>query len=59
MRARGGGVEMICSAEIAEISHADGRFRIASDRETFEAPALVIATGGSLDPENGRDWFCL
>ena len=52
-----GGVEMICSAEIAEISHADGRFQVASDRETFEAPALVIATGGPSIPKMGATGF--
>ncbi|HDZ74836.1 MAG TPA: NAD(P)/FAD-dependent oxidoreductase [Aurantimonas coralicida] len=46
---RRGGVEIRLSTEIGEISHADGRFRVAN----ATAPQLVIATGGPSIPKMG------
>jgi predicted Rossmann fold flavoprotein len=47
-----GGVEVHCSVD-AEVSHADGLFRVAE----FSAPALVIATGGPSIPKMGATGF--
>ena len=44
-----GGVEIRLSTDIGEISHADGRFRVAN----AAAPQLVIATGGPSIPKMG------
>jgi len=44
-----GGVEIRLSTDIGEISHADGRFRVAN----ATAPQLVIATGGPSIPKMG------
>lgn len=52
-----GGVELVCGEEIADISHADGRFRVATGSFTAEAPALVIATGGPSIPKMGATGF--
>lgn len=46
---RRGAVELRLSAEIGEIGHADGLFRVGSD----VAPTLVIATGGPSIPKMG------
>ena len=54
--ARGGG-EVTCGHAIAEVGHADGLFRVCTDRATFSAPALVIATGGPSIPQMGASGF--
>ena len=54
--ARGGG-EVTCGHAIAEVGHADGLFRVRTDRATFSAPALVIATGGPSIPQMGASGF--
>lgn len=48
-----GGVEVICESPIAEVGHADGRFRVRAGGRTYQAPALVIATGGPAIPQIG------
>lgn len=52
-----GGVELVCGGEIADITHAEGRFRVATGSRTVEAPALVIATGGPSIPKMGATGF--
>ncbi len=52
-----GGVDLACGEEIADISHADGRFRVKTGGRTDEAPALVIATGGPSIPKMGATGF--
>ncbi|KPF62276.1 hypothetical protein IP88_15175 [alpha proteobacterium AAP81b] len=55
--ARVGGVEVALGAEIGEIGHADGHFRVAFGTRTASAPALVIATGGPAIPKLGATDF--
>ena len=50
--AKGGG-SIRCGYTITEVSHADGLFRVVTDRGTFQAPALVVATGGPSIPKMG------
>ena len=52
-----GGVEMVCSEEISDICHADGRFRVKCSQGSAEAAALVIATGGPSIPKMGATGF--
>jgi len=52
-----GGVDLVCGEDIADISHADGRFQVATGSRTAEAPALVIATGGPSIPKMGATGF--
>ncbi len=52
-----GGVELACGQTVTDVTHADGRFRIATGRQTVEAPALVIATGGPSIPKLGATGF--
>ena len=52
-----GGVDLKLGADIGEIEHADGRFRVSFGGETYEAPALVIATGGPSIPKLGATGF--
>lgn len=52
-----GGVEMVLGADIVDVAHADGRFRVTADRRTAEAPALVIGTGGPSIPKMGATGF--
>jgi predicted Rossmann fold flavoprotein len=49
-------VDMRVGHSVSAISHAD-RFRIETDRGTFTAPALVIATGGLSIPKMGATGF--
>ncbi len=49
----GGSVEVRCSVDIAEVEHAEGRFRIGED----SGAALVIATGGPSIPKMGATGF--
>jgi predicted Rossmann fold flavoprotein len=48
-----GGVTLWLGQALGEISHADGRFRVAFGDKVAEAPALVIATGGPSIPKLG------
>lgn len=54
--ARGGG-QIICDQAIAQVTHADGRFRVTTQDDTFEAASLVIATGGPSIPKMGASHF--
>jgi hypothetical protein len=48
-----GRVDVRLGGRVGEIGHGDGRYRVAFGEETFEAPALVIATGGPSIPKLG------
>jgi hypothetical protein len=52
-----GGVELACGQSIADVAHADGRFRVTTHDRTAEAAALVIATGGPSIPKMGATGF--
>jgi hypothetical protein len=52
-----GGVELALGRPVADIGHADGRFRVAVGARMVEAPALVIATGGPSIPKLGATGF--
>ncbi|MBS0255505.1 MAG: NAD(P)/FAD-dependent oxidoreductase [Proteobacteria bacterium] len=54
---RAGGGELACGEAIASVSHADGRFRVATSSRVVEAPKLVIATGGPSIPKLGASDF--
>jgi predicted Rossmann fold flavoprotein len=43
--------------QVSEVAHADGRFRVATDHDSFTAPALVIATGGPAIPQMGATGY--
>ena len=49
-------VEIVTSVQIAEVRRAD-RFVVETNRATFEAPALVVATGGLSIPKIGATGF--
>lgn len=51
-----GGVEVRTGCAVGSVSFAD-RFRIASDQGTFEAPTLVLASGGLSIPKIGATDF--
>ncbi len=55
--AEAGGVETALGHGVDDISHADGRFRLQVGGRTYEAPALVIATGGPSIPKLGATDF--
>ena len=52
-----GGVDLLLGRSIGAIDHADGRFRVAFGSESFDAPALVVATGGLSIPKLGATGF--
>ena len=54
--ARSGG-EIACGQDITDVSHDNGRFRVTTQERSFEAPALVIATGGPSIPRMGATGF--
>lgn len=54
--ARSGG-QILCDQAITQVSHADGRFRVATPDRVFEARALVVATGGPSIPKMGATGF--
>jgi len=51
-----GGVEMVLGAKVGAVT-GDGPFRVATSRGTYEAAALVIATGGLSVPKIGATGF--
>ena len=52
-----GDVNIRLGETIAEVSHADGRFTVRTNSESYEAPALVLATGGPSIPKMGATGF--
>lgn len=52
----GGGV-IACGQAISDVTKADGVFRVTSNGGAYEAPALVIATGGPSIPKLGASGF--
>ena len=52
-----GAVEVRCDQQIADVSHADGVFRIVTQTGETHARALVIATGGPSIPKMGATGF--
>jgi predicted Rossmann fold flavoprotein len=50
-------VELRLGEPVRDVSHADGRFRVAISDTEAEAPALVIATGGPSIPKMGATGF--
>ena len=52
-----GGAKLRCGEETREIRHADGRFHVRTGRASFEARALIIATGGPSIPKLGASGF--
>jgi len=52
-----GGVTLRLQSPVSSVEHGDGRFRVASGNAGFEAPALVIATGGPSIPKLGATGF--
>jgi predicted Rossmann fold flavoprotein len=51
-----GGVEMVLEAKIGSVT-GDGPFRVATSRGSYEAAALVVATGGLSVPKIGATGF--
>jgi predicted Rossmann fold flavoprotein len=54
--ARGGGT-VACGEAIRDITHADGRFTVATSGRTLSARAVVLATGGPSIPKMGATGF--
>ena len=52
-----GAVDLRLGQPIGEVAHADGLFRVVHDAQVYEAPALVIATGGPSIPKLGATGF--
>ena len=52
-----GGVRVDCGEAIREVSRGGGSFTVTTDRQTAQAPALVIATGGPSIPKLGASEF--
>jgi predicted Rossmann fold flavoprotein len=52
-----GAVRISLGRPVRDVSHADGRYRVAYGDEVAEAPALVIATGGPSIPKMGATGF--
>jgi predicted Rossmann fold flavoprotein len=52
-----GAVELRLGQPLGEIGHRDGAFRVAHGEARYEAPALVIATGGPSIPKLGATGF--
>ncbi len=51
-----GGVNLRCGVRITALERAE-RFRVETDRGSFEAPSLVLATGGPSIPKMGATGF--
>ena len=52
-----GSVRISLAQPIADVSHADGHYRITYGSKTATAPALVVATGGPSIPKMGATGF--
>ena len=52
-----GSVTLRLGEAIRDVTHADGRFTVATDAGRYQAPALVIATGGPSIPKLGATGF--
>jgi len=52
-----GAVTLRLGEAIRDVAHADGRFTVSTDAGLYEAPALVIATGGPSIPKLGATGF--
>jgi predicted Rossmann fold flavoprotein len=52
-----GGVDLRLGHPVEAIEHGDGRFRLRHGSRAYEAPALVIATGGPSIPKLGATSF--
>lgn len=52
-----GGVTIALGQPIADVSHADGQYRVTHGAKSATAPALVIATGGPSIPKMGATGF--
>ncbi len=51
-------VTLTCGVEVANVARSDGRFTVtAADGRAWQAPALVIATGGPSIPKMGASDF--
>ena len=55
--AAGGGVDVRCGEEIAEVTHGGSDFGVAASSGAYTAGALVIATGGPSIPKMGASDF--
>ncbi|RXR29249.1 NAD(P)/FAD-dependent oxidoreductase [Sphingobium fluviale] len=53
----GAGVTIALGHPVADIAHADGRFRVTINGREHSAPALVLATGGPSIPKMGATGF--
>jgi predicted Rossmann fold flavoprotein len=52
-----GGVTRRLQSPVQSVDHSDGMFRLRAGERHFEAPALVIATGGPSIPKLGATGF--
>jgi hypothetical protein len=52
-----GAVTLRLGEAIRDVGHADGRFTVTTDAGSYDAPALVIATGGPSIPKLGATGF--
>ncbi|HEX9954664.1 MAG TPA: NAD(P)/FAD-dependent oxidoreductase [Allosphingosinicella sp.] len=52
-----GAVDIRLGAPLAEIGHSDGLFRVVHGERSYQAPSLVIATGGPSIPKLGATGF--
>jgi predicted Rossmann fold flavoprotein len=52
-----GGVQVACGEAIREVTHGEAGFTVTTDRQTAQAPVLVIATGGPSIPKLGATGF--
>jgi predicted Rossmann fold flavoprotein len=49
--------QVVCDQTIEDVSHSDGQFRVTTQGGTYEACALVIATGGPSIPKMGATGY--
>jgi predicted Rossmann fold flavoprotein len=54
---RKAGAKVHAETRIEELDHHDARFVVRTDRAVFEAPNLVVATGGKSIPKIGATGF--
>lgn len=52
-----GKVDIRLSHRVTDVAHADGIFRVSTDKGPLSAPALVVATGGPSIPKMGATGF--